>query len=93
MLYLTNLPIYTYIIIGNVTESLEKWVELFTYGLNAGTNDRSHPQYGLPTYILHTIHQMVGTAAIMYILPTVENSIRNLQCGTVPRGMGNVLGT
>jgi hypothetical protein len=79
-------------VLGNITESLDKWVKMFEVAVNAGLTDRNDPRYGLPFYKLFQVNQMVGTAAIMFVLQILEDSIKNVQTATVPRGMGNVLG-
>lgn len=79
-------------VLGNITESLDKWVTMFLDTLNTGIYDKNDDRYGLDAYVAHTMNQMVGTVAIMFALSLKVPLLKNVQTAVVPRGMGNVLG-
>lgn len=79
-------------VLGNIVENFMLWVTLFREALNNGTNERNYRNGFVPYTEKPYILQMVGTAAIMFILESHKDIVRNVQMASVPRGMGNVLG-
>jgi hypothetical protein len=87
-------------VLGDNETVIEHWRKSIETYLNKGTitgcNHKWHETAGnhcIP-YKSFQVNQMVGTAALMFVLEPFVPSIRNVQLGTVPRGaLGNTTST